>query len=326
MQVIQVSQFGGPEVLVPVEVPEPVAGQGQAVIDVAAVDVLLVDAVIRRGWATDFFPLRPPYIPGNGVAGTVLSVGPNTERSWIGQRVVAHTGTSGGSGGYAQQAVARIDDLVVVPPSLSVQAAAALLHDGATALGLIESFPVRSGEWVLVVGASGGLGALLVQLARAAGARVIGAARGEAKLNLAREVGADLVVDNSVPGWPKQVLEVTDEIGAQLIFDNVGGPVGAAAFGAIAAGGRFSAHGSPSGRFADISAQEAERRGVTLRGIEQVQLTPANLVRLAGKALADADEGLLRPMIGQTFALDKAADAHRALEARSVVGKTLLVI
>ena len=256
----------------------------------------------------------------------MLSVGPNTERSWIGQRVVAHTGTSGGSGGYAQQAVARIDDLVVVPPSLSVQAAAALLHDGATALGLIESFPVRSGEWVLVVGASGGLGALLVQLARAAGARVIGAARGEAKLNLAREVGADLVVDDSVPGWPKQVLEVTDEIGAQLIFDNVGGPVGAAAFGAIAAGGRFSAHGSPSGRFADISAQEAERRGVTLRGIEQVQLTPANLVRLAGKALADADEGLLRPMIGQTFALDKAADAHRALEARSVVGKTLLVI
>src|ERR1017187_2154295 len=96
MQVIQVAQFGGPEVLVPVEVPDPVAGRGQAVIGVAAADVLFLDAMIRYGLATDFFPLRPPYVPGSGVAGTVISVGPGTDASWTGRRGVAPTGANGG--------------------------------------------------------------------------------------------------------------------------------------------------------------------------------------------------------------------------------------
>jgi NADPH:quinone reductase len=190
----------------------------------------------------------------------------------------------------------------------------------------MESFPVRPGEWALVVGASGGLGALLLQLARAAGGRVIGAARGEAKLDLAQQVGADVVVDDSAPRWPQEVVELTDGNGPDLVFDNVGGPVGVAAFGAVAAGGRFSAHGSPAGGFANIDPQETDRLGVTLRGIEQVQLRPADLVRLAGRTLADADAGLIRPIIGQTFALEDAADAHRAIEGRTVIGKTLLVI
>jgi NADPH2:quinone reductase len=150
------------------------------------------------------------------------------------------------------------------------------------------------------VGASGGLGAVLVQLARAAGARVIGAARGQPKLDLAREAGAGLVVDDSEPDWPGQVTEATEGNGADLVFDNVGGPVGLAAFGAIAAGGRFSAHGAPAGGFADIDPQAAKRLGVTVRG-------------------------LIRPIIGQTFPLEQAADAHRAIEARDVIGKTLLV-
>jgi NADPH2:quinone reductase len=322
MQVIQVAQFGGPEVLVPVEVPDPVAGRGQAVIGVTAAEVLFLDAMIRYGLATDFFPLRPPYVPGSGVAGTVISVGPDTDASWTGRRVVAQTGANGG---YAQQAVVAAGDLIPLPHGLGLPEAAALLHDGATALGLVESFPIRPGEWVLVVGASGGLGAVLVQLARAAGARVIGAARGQPKLDLAREAGAGLVVDDSEPDWPGQVTEATEGNGADLVFDNVGGPVGLAAFGAIAAGGRFSAHGAPAGGFADIDPQEAKRLGVTVRGIEQVQFAPADLARLAGKALSAAAEGLIRPIIGQTFPLEQAADAHRAIEARDVIGKTLLV-
>src|ERR1035438_10786661 len=101
MQVIQVAQFCGPEVLVPVEVPDPVAGRGQAVIGVTAAEVLFLDAMIRYGLATDFFPLRPPYVPGSGVAGTVISVGPDTDASWTGRRGGAPTG---GNGGYAPQA------------------------------------------------------------------------------------------------------------------------------------------------------------------------------------------------------------------------------
>jgi NADPH:quinone reductase len=319
MQAIQVAQFGGPEVLVAVDAPDPVVGAGQVLIELAAADVLFLDAVIRYGLATELFPLRPPYIPGNGGAGTVVSAGPDTDGSWIGRPVVARTGGNGGSGGYAQRAAVTVEDLVPVPDGLGPLEAAALLHDGATALGLVESFPITSGEWVLVVGASGGLGALLVQLALVAGGRVVGAARGQAKLDLAREVGADLVVDDSDPDWAKRVIDATEGHGADLVFDNVGGPVGLAAFGAIAAGGRFSAHGAPGGGFSAIDPTEAARLGVTVRGIEQVQFSPSDRVRLTSKALADADEGLIRPIIGQTFPLEQAAEAHRSIEARSVM-------
>jgi NADPH2:quinone reductase len=111
-----------------------------------------------------------------------------------------------------------------------------------------------------------------------------------------------------------------------LVFDNVGGPVGLAAFEVTAAGGRFSAHGAPAGGFANLDTHEAQRLGVTVRGIEQVQLSSADLARLAGKAVSEAAEGRIKPAIGQTFPLERAADAHRAIEARDVIGKTLLVI
>jgi NADPH:quinone reductase len=326
MQVIQVKEFGGPEVLVPAEVPDSMAGLGQAVITVAAVDVLFLDVMIRQGLATGFFPLKPPYVPGNGVAGTVISVGSPTDSDWLGRRVVGHTGGNGGSGGYAQRVVVSVEDLVAVPEGVGLPEAAALLHDGATALGLVESFPIQPGQWVLVVGAAGGLGALLVQLARGAGAQVIGAARGQQKLALAQRFGADPVIDNSRPDWLTRVSEATEGKGADLVFDNVGGSIGRAAFGATAQGGRFSAHGAAAGGFAEIDQEEAGRRGVSVRGIEQVQFTAADRIRLTDQALSDAAAGRIRPVIGQTFALERAADAHRAVQARTVIGKTLLVI
>lgn len=134
------------------------------------------------------------------------------------------------------------------------------------------------------------------------------------------------MIDDSEPDWPKQVIEATGGNGADLVFDNVGGSIGGAAFGATAAGRRFSAHGAPTGGFAEIDSQEAGRLGVTVRGIEQVQFASSDLVRLTGKALLDAAGRLIRPVIGQTFPLVRAADAHRAIEARGVIGKTLLVI
>jgi NADPH2:quinone reductase len=326
MRAIQVARFGGPEVLVPVEVPDPVAGPGQAVIEVAAIDVLFLDTMIRSGLATQFFVLRPPYVPGNGGAGTVRSVGPGTDPSWLGRRVVAHSGERGGSGGYVERMVVPAHDLIPVTDELGLLEAAALLHDGATALRLVESFPIRADEWVLIVGASGGLGAVLVQLAHSAGARVIGAARGQRKRELARKFGADAVVDDAEPDWPKQVQELTRGKGAELVFDNVGGPVGLAAFEATAAGGRFSAHGAPAGGFANVDAGEAQRLGITVRGIEQVQLSPVDLARLVEKAMSEGADGRIKPAIGQTFPLERAADAHRAIEAREVIGKTLLVL
>lgn len=325
MKVVQAARFGGPEVLAPATVPDPVAGPGQAVVRVSAADVLFFDAMIRSGRAADFVPVHPPYVPGNGVAGQVSAAGDGVDPGWIGRRVVAHTGGTGGGGGYAEQALVPAAELVPVPDGLGLPEAAALLHDGATALGLAEATGIRPGERVLVVGAGGGLGLLLVQLARAAGAHVIAAARGSGKLSRAHELGAEVTVDYSDPGWPREVLTATAGIRPDVVFDGAGTQLGQAAFAITADGGRFSAHGSASGGFALIDPGQARRRGITVFGIEQVQFSPGRMQALTARALAEAAAGEIRPVIGQVFPLERAADAHAAIEARSVTGKTLLL-
>ncbi|MCP3138631.1 zinc-binding dehydrogenase [Pyxidicoccus xibeiensis] len=321
MRVAQVTRFGGPEVLVTGEAPEPVAGPGQVVVDVAAASVLFVETQVRSGWGRQWFPVQPPYVPGNGVAGHVRSVGAGVDPGWVGRRVVTRTLENGG---YAERALASVEELIPVPDGLGLREAAALIHDGTTVMGLAESQRLRAGEWVLITAAGGGLGLMLVQVARAAGARVIGAARGKAKLGLVREQGAEVVVDYSEPGWVERVREVTGGKGPDLVLDGAGGEVGRAAFEVTARGGRFSAHGAPSGGFTRTSPEEAERRGVTVRGIEQVRFGPAEAKRMAERAIAEAAAGRLRPIIGQSFPLEQAAAAHAALEGRHTVGKTLL--
>src|SRR5919204_180317 len=176
------------------------------------------------------------------------------------------------------QAVVDDDALVPVPDELDLRDAVALVHDGTTALGLVEDAEIRPREWVLVLAAGGGLGILLVQLARGAGARVVGAARGRHKLGLIRELGAD-AVDYTTPDWTKRVLDLTGGTGPDVVFDGAGGELGRAAFDITARGGRFSAHGAPGGGFAAIDPHEAERRRVRLRGIADVQYGTDDLMR-----------------------------------------------
>jgi NADPH2:quinone reductase len=318
---MQVTRFGRPEVLTMHEVPEPIAGPGQVVVDVSVVDILFLETQVRQGWGGEYFPVKPPYVPGDGVAGAVISVGDSVDPGWVGRHVVATTG----DGGYAEQAVASAEVLVAVPDGLGLPEAAALIHDGRTALALAEAAQIRAAEWVLVVAAAGGLGILLVQLARAAGARVIGAARGKRKLYLIRELGAETVVDYSESDWQERVREATGGVGPDVVFDGVGGEIGRSAFELTARGGRFSAHGNPSGGFTEVDPHEAKRRGITVRGIEQAQLTLAEAKQLTKRVLAEAAAGRIRPVIGQTFPLEQAADAHAAIEGRGVIGKTLLV-
>jgi NADPH:quinone reductase len=322
MRVIQVSEFGGPEVLVPSDAPEPIAGPGQAVVAVSIAPVLFLDTQIRSGSGRAWFPTTLPYVPGAGIAGEVASVGDGVAAAWVGRRVVAGTA----DGGYLQQTLVAADCLIAVPDGLGLAEAAALLHDGRTAVSLIDQADLGADQWVLVLGAGGGLGSLLVQLAHRAGARVIAAASGKQKLDLARELGADVTVDYSQPGWTKEVLDRTDGVGPAVVFDGIGGEIGQSAFEVTARGGQFSAHGAPSGGFAQIDRPAAERREITLRGIEHVQFAPAEGKVLTERAMSEAAAGRIRPTIGQTFPLERAADAHRAIEARQVIGKTLLVI
>jgi NADPH2:quinone reductase len=321
MRVAQVTQFGAPEVLQVAEMPEPVAGAGQVVIDVAVADVLFFETQVRRGLGGEHFPVRPPYVPGAGVAGRVLTVGPGVDPAWVGKAVAARVD----GGGYAQRVAVSADVLVAVPAGLELTEAAALLHDGATALALFDNAQVKAGERVLVTAAAGGLGLLLVQLAHDAGAQVIAAARGQDKLDAADKAGAEVVVDYSEPGWADRVLESTGGAGVDVTFDGAGGQIGHVAYTVTARGGRVSAHGAPGG-FLAVDAEEARRRGVTVRGIEQAQFSPEVATRLIERAFAAAVQGRLSPVIGKTVTLERAAQAHAAIEDRAVVGKTLLLV
>ncbi|MFT4008801.1 MAG: zinc-binding dehydrogenase [Nocardioidaceae bacterium] len=323
MRAIHAVAFGGPEVLELTQLPSPAPATGDAVVGVEVAPVLYLDTQIRAGLAREWFPARPPYVPGAGVAGIVASVGPDTDPSWIGRRVVADTPDDGG---YREQAVVPVDRLIPVPDGVDLPTAAALLHDGRTALALIEATEPQPGEWVVVLGAAGGLGALLVQLAHRAGARVLAAARGEHKLALATRLGADQTVDYTRPDWVAQASQLIGGHGADVIFDGVGGQIGRAAFGVTAAGGRFSAHGAPAGGFAPIDPAEATRRGITVLGIDRVQLDAAAGARLTTLILSRAGDRDIAPVIGQTFPLAHASDAHRAIESRAVTGKTLLEV
>jgi NADPH2:quinone reductase len=319
MKIVQVTRFGDPDVLVPVEVPEPVAGPGQVVVDVEVSGVLFVETQIRRGELGGYFDVTPPYVPEGTVAGTVVSAGPDVPAGWIGRRVVANTGAA-----YVERALVAADALIAIPDELDARQVTALFPDAVTALKLMDDAGIRPGEWVLITASAGGMGTLLIQLAREAGARVIGAARGEEKLELTRELGAEVAVDYTDADWAGQVRAATAGRGVDLVFDGVGGQVGLDAFGATADGGRFSAHGAPSGGFAPIVPAAAEHRGVTLRGIAEVQLAPDEAKLLAVRVVAAAAEGRITPFLGPVFPLEKAADAHAAIEARTLIGKVLL--
>jgi NADPH2:quinone reductase len=312
-------EFGPPAVLMASEVPDPVVALGQALIVVEVANVTFVETQVRAGRPPHPSMLPPlPAILGNGVGGVVVSVGSADDSALVGQRVVT---SLRGTGGYAERVAADLAGLIDIPDELRTQEAVALLADGRTALLLVRGAAIRPGETVLVEAAAGGVGSLLVQLARTAGARVVGAAGGERKLAVARELGADVAVDYTQPDW---AARLRSDLGTfDVVFDGVGGAIGRAAFELLRPGGRFCAFGMSSGAFAPVTEADAEAWNVAR--ITGGRPTPGELRELVRAALAEAAAGRLRPLIGQTFPLERAADAHAAMEQRATIGKTLLV-
>jgi len=319
MRAVVLNRFGPPGELVPVEVPDPVPGSGQVIVAVVAVSITFVETQIRAGHPPH--PAMAPALPvilGNGVGGIISAVGADVEASLIGRRVVT---TTGGSGGYAELVAVQHADVIDVPETLGVQTATALLADGRTALALMEAAAVRPGETVLVEAAAGGVGSLLVQLARRAGATVIGAAGGSRKVVVATDLGADVAVDYAEKGWPERVLDLAGQV--DVVFDGVGGVVGQAAFGLLRDGGRCCTFGMASGEFTSIAGELAARRRITV--LHGAPVSAERMRELSRRALDDAAGGGLRPLIGQTYPLSAASDAHAAIEARATIGKTLLL-
>jgi len=315
VRAVVIRDFGPPEVLEPAEVTEVRAGPDEVVIDVEFANITFVETQVRAGRPPH--PSMVPTLPailGNGVGGTVGEGSP-----WAGRRVVA---SLNGTGGYAERAVSPVARLIGIPDDLATREALALLADGRTALALVRHADLRAGETVLVEAAGGGVGTLLVQIARRAGARVVALASQPRKLALARDLGADVTVDYSHDGWERQVRDLVGQV--DVVFDGVGGDIGLAAFGLLGAGGRFCPFGMASGSFAPVPPDLARDHQVTVRA--GAGGSPEELAELARTALAEAAAGRLRPVIGQEFELAEAAPAHAAIEARQTVGKTLLAV
>lgn len=334
MRAVRVDAFGGPEVLVAREVPEPEAAPGEVLVEVTASNVMYLDTLVRGGRGREYFPVDPPYVPGAGVAGRVARIGDGVDPGWLGTAVVTDTGHTDAApgrstlptGGYAERAVVPVSALVKVPEGVDPQAALALLHDGPTALALERAAVFGPDTTVLVAAAAGGAGSLAVQLARTAGARVIGAARGKAKLELARELGAREAVDYSEPGWPERVLELTGGAGVDVALDGAGGTLGEEAFSTVADGGRFVSYGSAGGRFAQVDAGEAERRGIGVLGLFDLEPGEHDAYRNALRRILERVRmGRITPHVGLILPLERADEAHSALEGRAVPGKVLLV-
>ncbi|GAB3716030.1 zinc-binding dehydrogenase [Nocardiopsis nanhaiensis] len=334
MRAVRVDEFGGPEVLVTREVSDPEPAPGEALVEVTGANVIYLDTLLRSGWGEEHFPIAPPYVPGSGVSGRVVEVGPGTDPTWVGVEVVAETGPVDGPGGspsapvdaYAERTVVPVDSLIRVPDTLADHDALALLTDGATALLLERAARFSPDTWVLVLAATGGAGSLTVQLARLAGARVIGAARGPEKLELARSLGAEEVVDYSDPGWLERVSAITGGAGVSVVVDGASGDLGRSALAAVADGGRFVSYGTTNGDFVEIDEAEVRDRGITALGMMDLDdAKGASRRDLARLVLEEARAGRLRPHVGLTLPLERAAEAHAALEERRVLGKVLLV-
>ncbi|MFC0037825.1 zinc-binding dehydrogenase [Actinomadura rayongensis] len=301
MRAVWLTAFGGPEVLVPGEAEEPVPGDGQVRIEVEYANVTFVETQMRGGMRGPF-RVVPPLIPGNGVGGVDDK----------GRRVVASTG---GAGGYAEVAVADRLAVHAVPDGLPLDHAVALLADGRTATLQFQAAEPQEGERVLVEAAAGGVGSLLVQLAKNAGLTVVAAVGDAGKARLARELGADEVVLYREEGWEKAVGDV------DIVFDGVGGDIGRKAFTTLRSEGRMASYGLAGGEWAGITQEQADERHVVL---VSTRPDPAMLRQATLSALTAGAAGVLRPVIGQRFPLERAADAHRAIEARATTGKTLL--
>ncbi|MEV0358813.1 zinc-binding dehydrogenase [Nocardia sp. NPDC050697] len=325
MRAIRLHAFGPAENLRLDEVPDPEPGPGQVRIAVRAAGVHLLDTVLRQGKPGPMPAPELPTIPGREVAGTVDAIGAGVDPGWLGAEVVAHLGMA--PGGYAELAVVAAERLHRLPESADPAAAVALIGTGRTAVGILQFATIEPGTVVLVTSAAGGLGVLLVQAAKAAGAEVVGVAGGPAKVELVRSLGADHAVDYLGDGWAD---EVRKQLGkpVDVLFDAVGGPVARAALDLLGPGGAHVVYGwsaEPGAAGPPVLLPPGGDRTST------VVLGPAMLAPVGGdirvletRALDAWRDGRWKPVVHR-FPLAEAAVAHKALETRGTTGKVVLI-
>ncbi|MFE0419454.1 zinc-binding dehydrogenase [Streptomyces tendae] len=324
MHAIRLHAFGPAGNLVLDEVEDPAPGPGQVRVAVRAAGVHLLDTALREGIQGPV-PVLPelPTVPGREVAGIVDALGEGTPDGWLGRRVVAHLGFA--PGGYAELAVTDLARLHEIPANLDFAQAVAMIGTGRTTMGILQFAELGPGSVAVVPAAAGGIGTLLVQYAKNAGATVVGLAGGPEKTALVAANGADLAVDYREPGWPAKVRAHLGGREATVVFDGVGGDVAREAVALLGPGGRHVVFGW-SGK------GPHDGTPYLVDGVSQQVLGPVMMERAGGtnpvrtlelRALAEAAEGRLVPAV-RRFPLAEAAAAHRALESRGTAGKVVL--
>ncbi len=321
MKAIRIAQYGPAEVLQLAELPGPTPGPGQVLVRLEAAGVNFIDIYHRRGW----YPLALPFTPGQEAAGVVTAVGPGVTEVASGDRVAY----SGGGGSYAEQNVVPADRLVPVPEAIDLQTAAATMLQGMTAHYLAHStFPLAPGHTTLVHAAAGGVGQLLVQLARRRGAGVIGTVSTEEKAALAREAGADAVIRYTEVDFHAETMRLTGGAGVDVVYDSVGQDTFERSLDCLRPRGLLALYGQSSGRVPPFDLQALNRKGslfITRPSLGHYTATREELLARAGDLFRWIAAGELRVRLDRAFPLAEAAAAHRYMEARQSKGKVLLL-
>jgi NADPH2:quinone reductase len=321
MKAIRVASFGGPEVLRLEDVPTPAPGPGQVLVKVEAAGLNFIDVYHRTG----LYPNPLPFTPGPEGAGTVAALGPGVSGFRPGDRVA----WASGLGSYAEQVLVPAAQLVPVPSGVDTRTAAALMLQGMTAHYLSEStYPLKAGDTCLIHAAAGGVGLLLVQMAKQRGARVFGTVSTDEKAALARGAGADEVIRYTKADFLAEVKRLTEGRGVQVVYDSVGQSTFEKSLDCLALRGMLVLFGQSSGPVPSFNPSLLAAKGslfLTRPTLFHYVADRASLEARAGAVLGAAASGRLKVRIERTFPLAEAAEAHRTLEGRKTTGKVLLL-
>ena len=321
MKAVQVHKYGGPEVLTLEEIPVPEPKAGEARVKIEAIGVNYIDIYQRTG----LYPLQTPFTLGTEGAGIVDAVGPNVTEVKKGERV----GYASIPGSYAEYAIVPAARLVPIPPNIDARTAAALMLQGMTAHYLTHStYPLKKGETALLHAAAGGVGLLLIQIAKQLGATVIGTVSTEAKAKLAKEMGADHLILYTQSDFLAEVKKLTDGRGVNVVYDSVGQTTFDKSLDCLRPKGYLVLFGQSSGPVPPFDPGKLAAKGslfLTRPSLPHYTLERSELLQRANDVFNWTATGKLKVRIDKTFPLAEAAEAHRQLEGRKTAGKIILL-
>jgi NADPH:quinone reductase len=322
MKAIQVQKIGGPEALTLVDLPVPKPKANEAVVKIAAIGVNFIDVYFREGR----YPAPLPFVDGQEAAGTVTEVGSDVKTVKPGDRV-AYTGVIGA---YAEYAAVPADRLVHVPDKITDQQAAAAMLQGMTAHYLVNStYPLKKGETALIHAAAGGVGLLLVQMAKNIGARAIGTVGTQEKAKLAREAGADEVILYTQQDFEVETKRLTENKGVHVVYDGVGKSTFEKGLNVLRPRGYMVLFGGASGAVPPFDPIALSQKGslfLTRPSLVNYIATRDELEQRSNDVLGAVATGKLKLRIGHVYKLEEVQQAHRDLEGRKTTGKILLTL